>query len=108
MKNIVSQITALLLGAKRWAEFTRFLALPGRVKCVLAALAPEITKIRTVPRGRRTMRKIRKLAARRARPRESFLLRNERQREERQRCGKFREGNCGGSFGGGSATCFAT
>src|SRR6266436_6106122 len=47
------------------------------MRCVLAALAPGITKIQTARPGGPTMRKIRNWTTCRVRPRKSFLPRNE-------------------------------
>jgi hypothetical protein len=51
-------MVGLLLGRQCKAKFIRSLALAGKSKCALAAPAREITKTRTVRRGRRTMEKM--------------------------------------------------
>jgi hypothetical protein len=82
----------VLLGAQRRAEVPSRPALNGRRRCVLAAPARGITKIRSVRRGRRTTQRMRNVKAHCARARKSFQPRSEAaERETKMRKTQRRE-----------------
>jgi hypothetical protein len=79
VENFGARIAGVLMGRECMAKFTRSMESAERLRCAVAAPAREITKTRTVRRGRRTMEKMRSATVQNAQPQKSFLLRTDKQ-----------------------------
>jgi hypothetical protein len=93
VENFGARIAGLLMRRECMVKFTGSMESAKSLRCALAAPAREITKTRTVRRGRRTTEKMRSATMQDAQPQKSFLLRTDKRRERRRRCEKDGEGD---------------